>query len=87
MNNLMICSQCYIIFGTFHMIFTCFTQLKKPAWEILEGLVPQVLVILYMLMAFSYTELAWRAPAVVLLTAGLYFCLSVTRMIIATVTK
>lgn len=44
-------------------------------------------MITYIFVAFTYCSMAWSAPSVVLFIAGTYFCLSVTKMIIATVTK
>lgn len=46
-----------------------------------------MLVNAYIIVAFKYSEIAWKAPSIVLFISGTYFCLSVTKQIIATVTK
>lgn len=87
MEMFIITSQFYIVLGSLYTIKSGFVKSKKPLLEIIEGLIPPTLMIFYIFIAFSYTTMAWNAPSVVLFVAGIYFCLSVTKMIIATVTK
>jgi len=87
MEIFIITSQFYIVLGSLFTIRSGFVKSKKPLFERIEGLIPPFLVIFYIFVAFTYTSVAWNAPSVVLFVAGIYFCLSVTKMIIATVTK
>jgi len=87
MEIFIITSQFYIVLGSLYTIRSGFLKSKKPLYEVIEGLIPPFLMILYIFVAFAYTSMAWSAPSVVLFVAGTYFCLSVTKMIISTVTK
>ena len=82
MEIFIITSQFYIVLGCLYTIRSGFLKSNKPLIERIEGLVPPFLMITYIFVAFAFTQMAWDAPSVVLFVAGIYFCLSVTKMII-----
>ena len=87
MDCVIIGSQIHINLASLFTIYTCFSSSKKPFIQILEGLFAPILFISYIIVAFSYSELAWKAPSIILFIAGIYFCLCTTKQIIANVTK
>lgn len=60
---------------------------KRSLIEKIDSLLPVVLLVAYFFINFTYCELAWNAPGVILFISGAYFCLCSTKLIISNVTK
>ena len=72
------------------MMFTIlrvFRVSKRPLLEKIDSLLPIGLMILYFFINFTYCEMAWNAPGIILFISGAYFCLCSTKIIISNVTK
>ena len=83
-------TSCVVVGGFFVSIVTIvliFKKSSKSMCEILEGLLPLVMIVLYMVAAFIYCDLAWKAPVVIIMITGCYYCLMITKLIICNVTK
>ena len=60
---------------------------KHSTYHIMAGLWPIIIMTTFVLSAFTFSTEAWNSPALVIFTAGPFFCLCCTRIIIASVSK
>jgi hypothetical protein len=60
---------------------------KHSTYHIMGGLWPIIIMTTFVFSAFTFSNEAWRSPALVIFTVGPFFCLCCTRIIIASVSK
>lgn len=60
---------------------------KKPFLQTIEGLIPMILFLVYVPVSLAYCTITWKVPSIVLFIMGTYFCLSVSKLIVANVTR
>jgi hypothetical protein len=76
-----------VILGVFFNVFTVLTKSKTSVFRSLEGMLPIGFVIGYVAVCFQFTESAWSQASLVVFSMSPFYCLSASRLIIATVTK
>lgn len=59
----------------------------KPVSHRLSGLLPVLVIFLYMFSALSFSTEAWRSPALLIFSSGPFFSLCSSRLIIGSVSK
>jgi hypothetical protein len=76
-----------IILGIILNTITVLSTTKHTSLHAIEGLLPMLIIYLYIFLAFKFTDFAWEAPSLVIFSFGSFYCLNASRVIIATVTK
>lgn len=82
---------CYIgcsttVLGCLNNLITVFLKSKHSFAHQLEGLIPMVMIVSFVYIVFTFSEVAWTKPALVIYVLGPFFSLSCSRMIIGSVT-
>lgn len=70
-----------------YTILRVFKNKNGSMLEKLDSLLPIGLLVMYFYLNFSYCDLAWNAPGIIVFISGAYFCLCSTKLIISNVTQ
>ena len=68
-------------------IYRVTTRSSRPVLQKIDSLLPMILMVAYYYLTFTYCEVAWRVPGIILFISGSQFCLFSTKLIVNTVTK
>lgn len=72
--------------GCISNLMTVYTKSKHTFIHQVEGLIPLWFIALFVWLCFTYTEIAWTKPALIIYIIGPFFSLSCSRMIVGSVT-